>query len=678
MKMFGSRIGVTGALTNLRFRTKIMIGFATVLALSAVSTSSSYLGFNRIMSGVSAYHDISAETDVARDIDRDIAVYALLARYYVLSGAPADETAAKDAEAIFAKTIDRAFQTAAETDKASVAALSEHFTGFSHLFAEIVRIKTENTRIKSSELLRLANFFRYRLDELSRSASSSAPPALQTKIKELSNQSAAISALVANYAVRADQTVANNANTRIHLLASELAALDVGDPKLAKTVAEITAQLNVYQGAFGKFIQNSDAVTGLVAKMNDAAAEIAGEARGLKKRLLTQQDRLSAKSNEVARDTARFVTYMGLGGLLLGGLLAWVLGATIARSMTAMCAAMRELANGRFDMVLPGLGRKDEIGAMACAVEEFKLQAVAKAEADAAGREAQARQESAARRIEIQTFARNFEDAVGAIVVNVSTSADQLETAAATLARTADRTQELSGHVAGASEGASIEVRSVARAAEQLSMSVDEIRQQARASSRIAAAAVVQAERTDEGMARLAAAAQKIGDVVKLITAIASQTNLLALNATIEAARAGASGKGFAVVASEVKTLASQTAAATAEVSAHIAAIQEATEHSVGAIKEIGKTISEVSRISGSITASVELQGDATQQIVTSVQGVAQGTEEVAGSIGEVNREANATGIASGEVLNSAQMLSRDSGLLRQELERFMANLKAA
>src|SRR5579859_7286038 len=117
MKMFGSRIGVTGALTNLRFRTKIMIGFATVLALSSVSTSSSYLGFNRIMSGVSAYHDISAETDVARDIDRDIAVYALLARYYVLSGAPADETAAKDAEAIFAKTIDRAFQTAAETDK---------------------------------------------------------------------------------------------------------------------------------------------------------------------------------------------------------------------------------------------------------------------------------------------------------------------------------------------------------------------------------------------------------------------------------------------------------------------------------------------------------------------------------------------------------------------------------
>jgi methyl-accepting chemotaxis protein len=152
---------------------------------------------------------------------------------------------------------------------------------------------------------------------------------------------------------------------------------------------------------------------------------------------------------------------------------------------------------------------------------------------------------------------------------------------------------------------------------------------------------------------------------------------LLALNATIEAARAGASGKGFAVVASEVKTLASQTASATAEVSAHIAAIQQATEHSVGAIKEIGSTISVISRISGSITASVELQGDATQQIVTSVQGVAQGTQEVADSIGEVNREANATGMASGEVLNSAQLLSRDSGRLRQELERFMVNLKA-
>jgi methyl-accepting chemotaxis protein len=678
MKVFGSRIGVADALSNLRFRTKIMMGFAVVLALSAVSTSSSYLGFNRITSGVSADHVISEETDVARDIDRDIAVYELLTRYYVLSGTPADESAARNAEAVFAKTIHRAVHGAAETDKASLAALSEHFAGFSRLFAEVVRIKTENAKIKSGELLRLANFFRYRLDELSRSVSPSAPQTLHAKIKELSNQSAAISALVANYSVRADQTVANNANTRIHLLTSELAALAIDDPNLAKAVAEITQQLSVYRGAFGRFIENSDAASEFVAKMNDAAAEMTGEARGLRVRLLARQDRLSSESNEVAQDTARFVTYLGLGGLLLGAVLAWILGATIARSMTEMCAAMRELANGRFDVVLPGLGRKDEIGAMACAVEEFKLQAVAKAEADAAEREEQTRKESAARRVEIQAFAENFENAVGAIVVNVSTSADQLETAAATLTRTADRTQELSGHVANASEGASVEVRSVARAAEQLSISVDEIRQQARASSRIAEAAVVQAERTDEGMAKLAAAARKIGDVANLITAIASQTNLLALNATIEAARAGASGKGFAVVASEVKTLASQTATATAEVSAHIAAIQDATEHSVEAIKQIGKTIGEISRISGSITASVEMQGDATQQIVSSVQGVAQGTEQVADSIGEVNREANATGIASGEVLNSAQMLSRDSGLLRQELERFMANLKAA
>ena len=174
------------------------------------------------------------------------------------------------------------------------------------------------------------------------------------------------------------------------------------------------------------------------------------------------------------------------------------------------------------------------------------------------------------------------------------------------------------------------------------------------------------------------AAIKEIGDVVKLITAIAEQTNLLALNATIEAARAGEAGRGFAVVASEVKSLASQTAKATDEISSHILGMQGATQESVAAIKEIGGTIGQISDIASSIASAVEQQSSATQEISRSVQTVAQGTQQAAANIMQVNRGATETGSASEEVLNSAKTLSSESTRLREELDRFMANIRAA
>ena len=198
------------------------------------------------------------------------------------------------------------------------------------------------------------------------------------------------------------------------------------------------------------------------------------------------------------------------------------------------------------------------------------------------------------------------------------------------------------------------------------------------ARARIAESAVEQARLTDQRIGRLSVAAQQIGDVVKLITAIAEQTNLLALNATIEAARAGDAGRGFAVVASEVKSLANQTAKATEEISAHIGGMQEATRESVAAIKTIASTIDEISQIATTISSAVEQQGSATQEIARNVQGVAEGTRGIAANIVEVNRSATETGAASGEVLNAAQTLSEESARLRDELDRFMATIRAA
>ena len=179
-------------------------------------------------------------------------------------------------------------------------------------------------------------------------------------------------------------------------------------------------------------------------------------------------------------------------------------------------------------------------------------------------------------------------------------------------------------------EEASVNVQTVASAAEELSSSISEIARQVAQSSTIAGKAVEDAQADRHASSRRwRRGAQKIGDVVGLISSIAGQTNLLALNATIEAARAGDAGKGFAVVASEVKNLANQTAKATGDISAQIAEIQAATTEAVEAIGTIAQTIDELSRIAASIAASVEEQGAATQEIARNVHEAASGTQDV-------------------------------------------------
>jgi len=351
---------------------------------------------------------------------------------------------------------------------------------------------------------------------------------------------------------------------------------------------------------------------------------------------------------------------------------------SVARPISAMTAAMGRLAAGNFDVVLPGLGRKDEIGDMAQAVETFKVKAIERARAEAEEKEAQTRGAAAQRRAEMQKLADTFEAAIAGVVDTVSSASLRLEDAAATLTQTAETTQQLSGAVAAASEQASGNVQSVATATDELHASVAEIGRQVRESNKIAEDAVAQAKSTDARINELSNAATRIGDVVKLITAVAEQTNLLALNATIEAARAGEAGRGFAVVAAEVKTLAGQTAKATDEISAHISGMQAATQDSVSAIKEIRGTIGRISAIASTIAAAIEEQATATREISRNVAQAAHGTANVANNIGDVDRGAAESATASSQVLSSARELSSQGGKLKTEVAKFLSMVRAA
>jgi methyl-accepting chemotaxis protein len=481
-----------------------------------------------------------------------------------------------------------------------------------------------------------------------------------------------------------------------------LGAVDVGAPFGKTFVDTMKTRFNV---DIAIHQLNGDAVKTLASTMPASAADAAVIRRALAGETIIQHGDLNGRASattfgqiknfsgepvavfEIVRDASAYrtlthssLTWLVIASvcvLLLAGAVATLMGRGMARPIKALESAMRAIAAGNYAIVIPGAGRKDEIGSMAGAVEIFKTGLI---ETDSlrAAQEQQREHTQAERRGTMDALATRFETGVGSVVEAVGSAAGELRSTAQSMAATAEEATRQTATVAAASEEATQSAQAVAAAIEELNASISEIAQQVNESAKVASNAVDQANITNSEVQSLAEAAQKIGDVVKLISEIAAQTNLLALNATIEAARAGEAGRGFAVVASEVKALANQTAKATEEISSQVAAMQASTSEAVASIGSITTTIGRVSEIASAIAAAVEEQGAATLEIARNVAEAARGTGEVSDNIAGVNEAARETGLAATRVVESAADLSRNGEDLKTQVDAFLREVRAA
>jgi methyl-accepting chemotaxis protein len=281
------------------------------------------------------------------------------------------------------------------------------------------------------------------------------------------------------------------------------------------------------------------------------------------------------------------------------------------------------------------------------------------------------------RRAIIDAAIASFRDRIDKLLATVSGGADAMKATASTLSTSSNETSQHADGAAKASNEASSSVKTAATATDELAGSIGEISRQLQLANNVVQLAVGEAQSTDGEIAALAAAAQKIGAVVKLIRDIAGQTNLLALNATIEAARAGDTGRGFAVVASEVKTLAVQTAKATEDIAGQIQAVQSSTSGAVEAIRRIVERMQEINRYTSAVAASIEQQSSATGQISVNVANAAQGTNAVVSVLGKVTDAATHTRASADTMLDGSQAVEAAVAELRGEVEQFLAKVVA-
>ncbi len=431
-----------------------------------------------------------------------------------------------------------------------------------------------------------------------------------------------------------------------------------------------------YQAGFRAWVAAALQVAAHTRKLSAAYAELDPIVTAIIANASAQAVAAQADFRSALDQGEAYMAIGALAALLAAGVLIAVVSRQLSGSIGRINGAMTRMATGDLALEVPERQARNEIGAMARALDQFRQGLVdaehlrlIQGEADAAR----------IRRAEtVNHLLTEFEGTMSGVAATLGASSSQLNSASQSLSSTAGETASQAVAVSSAAEESAVNVQTLAAATEELASSIREVSRQIDGSARLSADVAREAEQSSGAIAEVAQAATRIGEIVDLIRAVAAQTNLLALNATIEAARAGEAGRGFAVVAAEVKGLAEQTDKATAQIAGQIGEIQATTERAVTAIRAVGSGIASVADISAGLSSTIQDQVHTTTEMAHSVQQAAVGAQEVTANIASVADAANHTGATSTQVATSSRMLDQQAEALRQELVRFLAAVRAA
>ncbi|MCV0426334.1 MAG: methyl-accepting chemotaxis protein, partial [Roseibium sp.] len=632
-------------LKNIPISFKVFGGFGAVLMLLLFIGTTSGLSLKEGSDQFKRYRSIALQTNQAGRVQANLLEARLAVKNFIIHASDEAITKVKERSA---KTLELNTQLASLVDAGSkqqvVAQAGDSLQQYIHAFDEVTNLQARRNELVLGTLDTVGPQIERKLTEVMKSAYEDADADaafLAGKVQRnlLLMRLYASKFLVTNKQADYERALTESGEITQNYETLMSALQNPARRKLSEEAEKLHIDyIEVFKEVRDTIFERNTIISGT---LDTIGPKVAAEMEELKLAIKTEQDRVGPQTTAALDSAVQMTIAVAVISIALGSLAAWFIGMGISKPIKSITVSMKSLAEGDKSIKIPDQSRKDEIGAMASAVQVFKENMV-KAD-ELSEREAEELKSREARSHHIENLTQEFDAEVSELLKAVASASTEMESTANSMSDIASDTNDRATTVATAAETASSNVQTVASATEELSSSIHEISRQVSQSAEIAGRAVEQATSTDKQVQGLAVAAQKIGDVVKLISDIAEQTNLLALNATIEAARAGEAGKGFAVVAAEVKELASQTGKATEEIGQQIASIQSETDGAVSEIQNIGATIAEINEIASGIASAVEEQTAATQEIAASVEQAAMGTGQVTTNIMEVTRAASET-----------------------------------
>ncbi|WP_413205485.1 methyl-accepting chemotaxis protein [Rhodospirillum sp. A1_3_36] len=683
----GDSTKVEGRKAGVGIREKIFGGFAVVLSLLVGLAGVGLYGFSQVSEQVVASGKTMRAVTSVREIDRLVQDIDRTVREYSVTGDDALIAVIGETHDRLSKAVAAAEARAEEEArlapesagaKDALTEIQSLLTAYFAAFDKVTKGKAETRRLVTEEFFPDGEDITKRLESASGAAMASDSNATALAGRLLQRfQTVRLLGERAVGSTRYDEAAEGAVQTWLKRLESGRSAFEKRATESIVGVAALSQDIKAYVDLFRR----------IEALSKETTETMDGDMQTARQSIMAALDGLAGRSTETqfARQ-GKVVTFVGRMqdiqlvvaaiGVIFGVLVAWGIGGSVSRGIGRMTEAMLALARGAREVEIPFAQRRDELGAMAGALEVFKRTAE-EAERLAVEDRARAEQREAVRQRvdrEISTFDSRMTGSLGHLTEASSTLRDVADQ----INLSVDSTNRLVGQATATSEMELDNVQSVAAAAEELAASINEITRQVEMSTEVTAQAVNDAGHASDEMEKLRDAAGRIGEITSVITGIAEQTNLLALNATIEAARAGEAGKGFAVVAGEVKSLATETARATEDIAQQVGAIQATTEQAVSAIAAILDLVRKIDSFVSGIASAVTEQSATTSDIARNVSGATEGAKSVVAAMTQVRSAAAETLRVAERLMSTSSALSDGDQAIRQDMAQFMDSIRVA